>query len=606
MSAAIPSKLVNRRDLAFILYELLESEQLTAVRKYADHSRDTFEAALDAAQRLAEAEFAPINRLLDQHEPEFVDGKVRQPEAVRRALAAYRDAGFFAAGQDDVYGGMGLPHVIAQAVQAMFNAANISLTAYPFLTIGNANLIRTFGTDEQRRTWLPALYGGRYFGTMCLSEPQAGSSLADVNTTARPCEDGTYRVFGQKMWISGGDHELAENIVHLVLARLAGAPAGTKGLSLFIVPKFLVKADGTLGARNDVALAGLNHKMGYRGTTNCVLSFGESDGAVGYLVSEPHKGLACMFQMMNEARIGVGLGAAMLAYTGYLHSLEYARSRPQGRPPASKDPSCPQIPIILHADVRRMLLAQKAYAEGALALCLYAASLIDQRETASTRDEQRKYGALLELLTPVVKSWPAQWGLVANDLAIQVHGGYGYTRDYPLEQFYRDNRLNAIHEGTHGIQALDLLGRKTVHDRLEGFEELAAHLARTVRAAHHNGDARLARWARELQSALDRLRHVATLVSRKAIGGAVEEALSNATPYLEAFGHVIVAWLWLRQALLVHAHLDHANADERAFYLGKWQAAAYVFDFELPKVEGWLFPVARQSTTTLDMRSEWF
>ena len=318
---------------------------------------------------------------------------------------------------------------------------------------------------------------------MCLSEPQAGSSLSDIRTTAYPQSDGTYRLSGNKMWISAGEHELSENIVHLVLARIAGAPAGVKGISLFLVPKFRVNEDGSLGARNDVALAGLNHKMGFRGTTNCVLNFGEQGGAYAELVGEANKGLACMFHMMNEARIGVGMGATVLGYTGYLHALAYARERPQGRLPGGKNAAQPQVKIIEHADVKRMLLAQKAYVEGALALCLYCSFLVDQSQTAQEETIRREAGLLLDILTPIAKAWPSQYCLEANSLAIQVHGGYGYTREYPVEQFYRDNRLNPIHEGTNGIQALDLLGRKAGLEGGAGMKLLAREISAVSREA---------------------------------------------------------------------------------------------------------------------------
>jgi alkylation response protein AidB-like acyl-CoA dehydrogenase len=303
---------------------------------------------------------------------------------------------------------------------------------------------------------------GRYFGTMALTEPQAGSSLSDITTSATPNPDGTYSIVGNKIFISGGDHELSENIVHLVLAKIPGGPPGVKGISLFIVPKFRVNSDGSLGERNDVALAGLIHKMGYRGTTSTMLSFGEQGRCIGELVGKPHQGLAYMFHMMNEARIGVGMGAVMLGYRGYLASLDYAKERPQGRAPTNKNPNDPQLKLIEHADIRRMLLAQKAYVEAGYALCLYCARLVDEQRVGQSEQAIQEAGLLLDLLTPIAKSWPSQWCLEANSLAIQIHGGYGYTREYPVEQFYRDNRLNPIHEGTHGIQAIDLLGRKAV------------------------------------------------------------------------------------------------------------------------------------------------
>ena len=356
----------------------------------------------------------------------------------------------------------------------------------------------------QKEVFAKNEFAGRWFGTMCLSEPQAGSSLSDITTRAVPDGDGferdplgpRYRLRGNKMWISNGEHELTENIVHLVLAKIPGPDgklvAGTRGISLFIVPKKLVNERAELtGVRNDVALAGLNHKLGYRGIPNTLLNFGEGKfkvrgaaGAIGYLVGAPGEGLRCMFHMMNEARIAVGLGAVMLGYAGYEASLQYARDRAQGRPvgPSGKDASKPPVRIVEHADVKRMLLAQKAYVEGGLALALYCARLVDEQHTGAP-DGARDAATLLEVLTPIAKSWPSEWCLEANSLAIQVHGGYGYTRDFPVEQYWRDNRLNMIHEGTHGIQAQDLLGRKVVMNGGAGLEGLGARMQATIERA---------------------------------------------------------------------------------------------------------------------------
>jgi butyryl-CoA dehydrogenase len=481
-----------------------------------------------------------------------------------------------------------------------FQAANIATSAYPFLTMANANLLVAHGTPEQVRTYVPPMAQGRWFGTMALSEPQAGSSLADITTRAVPADDGTYRLTGNKMWISGGDHELTENIVHLVLAKVPGGPPGVKGISLFIVPKYLVNADGSLGERNDVVLAGLNHKMGYRGTTNTLLNFGEGGhtpggraGAVGYLVGEEHRGLSYMFHMMNEARIGVGMGATGLGYTGYLHALEYARTRTQGRPVAAKDPSAPPVPIIEHPDVRRMLLASKSYVEGGLALGLYCARLVDEERTAEEETARARARLLLEVLTPIAKSWPSQWCLAADDLAIQVHAGAGYTRDYPVEQFYRDNRLNPIHEGTHGIQGLDLLGRKVVMNGGAGLALLVETIGATSARAAGTPWADL---AATLDATAARLAEVtATLWG----AGDPQVTLANASVYLEATGHLVVGWLWLEQVLA-------AEGREGDLYTGKRQAARYFQRWELPKVGPQLDLLASLDTTVLEMRPDWF
>ncbi|HEX9842460.1 MAG TPA: acyl-CoA dehydrogenase, partial [bacterium] len=413
-------------------------------------------------------------------------------------------------------------------------------------------------------------------------------------------------LFGNKMWISGGDHELSENIIHLVLAKIPGGPPGVKGISLFLVPKFLVDDDGTLGARNDVALAGLNHKMGYRGTTNCVLNFGEQGGAVGWLVGEPHQGLTCMFHMMNEARVGVGLGAVMLGYTGYLHAVAYARERRQGRPPGGKDATRPQVRLVEHADVRRMLLAQKAYVEGGLALCLYAARLVDDQRTGETQQVRRDAHLLLEILTPIVKSWPSQWCLEANSLAIQVHGGYGYTREYAVEQLYRDNRLNPIHEGTHGIQALDLLGRKAGMEDGAVLQLLMREMHATLRQARKCDSPELRGFADDLSGAVDRMMETTRNLLCAAANGEVELALANASVYLEMAGHMVVAWIWLRQALVAVGKLSEAQAGERDFYQGKLAACAYFFRWELPRTRHQNQLLNNLDRTCFEMQDAWF
>ncbi len=447
------------------------------------------------------------------------------------------------------------------------------------LTGANARLLVEYGSEEQIRTWGVPQIEGRFFGTMCLSEPQAGSSLADIQTQAK--QEGRdeygqrFRIKGNKMWISGGDHEMGENIVHLVLAKAADANGeqqpGINGISLFIVPKILPD-----GMRNDLAVAGLNHKMGYRGTVNCLLNFGENDGAIGWLVGQPGQGLQIMFQMMNEARIMVGLGAAALACRGYNQSLDYARERPQGRQVAGvKDPSSPQVPIIEHADVKRMLMTQKALAEGAMALVLYSAKLADEVRTASDGSERQNADALLKLLTPITKSWPSEFGLVANDYAIQIHGGYGYTREYDVEQIYRDNRLNSIHEGTFGIQGLDFLGRKILADDGVAFGLLDAEICRTIARARNWFQ--LSKYADVLEEHLTDGR--SSITELKAKKGD-PNVLDNAGLALSAFGHLVVAWLWLDQALCAHK-LEDSRSTLRD---SKLAACRYFFECELPKV----------------------
>jgi alkylation response protein AidB-like acyl-CoA dehydrogenase len=592
------SQLLSRRDLEFCLYEWLGVEALTSRKRFSEHSRETFDAVLDLSETIATEHFAPLNRAADTDEP-FIgeDGTVVMIPEIGQALRVYAEAGLQSGTFEESLGGMQLPVSVHQAAAGYFQAASIGAFAYPFLSIGNANLVAAYGTPEQVERFARPIVEGRFYGTMALSEPQAGSSLGDITTRAVRQDDGSYRLRGTKMWISGGDHELGETIVHLVLARVPGSPAGTKGISLFIVPKHIVGADGSVGERNDVALVGLNHKMGYRAATNTLLNFGEggwtpggSAGAVGYLVGEENRGLSYMFHMMNEARISVGAGAVALGYTGYLRSLDYAETRTQGRPVDAKDPSSPPVRLVEHPDVRRMLLAQKSYVEGGLGLILYCARLVDEEQSAEDPAAATRAHTLLEILTPIAKSWPSQWCLAANDLAIQVHGGYGYTRDYPVEQLYRDNRLNPIHEGTHGIQALDLLGRKVVVDGGSAFTLLSATIEETIGRARRL-DPETAGHASDLEVALDRL---AAVTQRLWSTGSPAVALANATTYLEAAGHVVVAWVWLEQLATVAARGGQ-------FYDGKRAAARYFFRFELPTVHPKLDLLWSLDRTTLDL-----
>ena len=573
--------LINRRDLDFLLHELLEVEGLTQAPRYSMHDRATFDSVIDAAHTLAEEKFQPHAARLDANEPHFDGERVHLIPEVQEALDAYIDGGFLSAAFDVEHGGLQLPYTIAQAVSALFLAANAGTAGYAFLTAAAANLLRAHGTPDQQQRYMKPMLAGRYFGTMCLSEPQAGSSLGDIKTKAVPQADGRYAITGNKMWISGGEHELSENIVHLVLARIEGAPAGVKGISLFIVPKLRLNADGSPGARNGVRLAGLNHKMGYRGTTNCALNFGEQEPCIGELVGQPGQGLACMFHMMNEARIGVGMGAAMLGYAGYLFSLDYARNRPQGRLASNKNPESKPVAIIEHTDVRRMLLQQKSYVEGGLALCLYCARLVDDAAIAEDAQAREPLNLLLEILTPMAKAWPSDFCLEANKLAIQVLGGYGYTRDYPVERYYRDNRLNPIHEGTNGIQGLDLLGRKVTMHNGAAFRLLLARFDETQQQAQ--GLPQLVEYAQALKAASDTAAKVTMTLGQAALQGKVDLFLANAHLYLEMLGHTTIAWLWLQQAIKAQKALPSANAADRDFYEGKLRACQYFFRYELPK-----------------------
>ncbi len=607
-----------RTTLDFMLYQWLEADSLSQRERFADHSRETFDAVFDTCERIAREKYAPFNHTVDTQEPHFDGEKVILPQATHDAQKAYAASGMLSAAQDYDIGGMQLPYTVEAAANAFFAMASVSIGS-GMLTTGNANLLMKHGTALQQDVFAKHEFSGRFSGTMCLSEPQAGSSLSDVVTKATP--DGTdfendplgprYRLKGNKMWISSGEHELTDNIIHLVLAKIPGPDGklipGTRGISLFIVPKKLVNEKAELtGVRNDVALAGLNHKLGWRGTTNTLLNFGEGKypvngaaGAIGYLVGKPHEGLRCMFHMMNEARIGVGMAATMLGMAGYMASLDYARNRPQGRPVGvgGKDAAQPQVRIIEHADVKRMLLAQKAYCEGALALELYCARLVDEQHTGTPEaaDDARM---LLEVLTPIAKSWPSEWCLEANSLAIQVHGGYGYTRDFPVEQYWRDNRLNMIHEGTHGIQGMDLLGRKVLMEGGRGLALLAGRINATIARAIQVPE--LAQYANDLGKALQ---HVGSATKAAWATGKPGDALANALPYMQAFGHTVLAWIWLDVAL---ATIAADGAKSGLATLGRLGAAQYFYRYELPKIGAWLRVVETRDQTCAELPEEAF
>jgi alkylation response protein AidB-like acyl-CoA dehydrogenase len=621
-----------RQTLEFLLYQWLDAEALNNRVRFSDHSRETFDAVLDTCERIAREKYAPFNRTVDTEEPRFDGEKVILPQATYEAQKAYAGSGMLSAAQDFEVGGMQLPYTVEAAANSFFAMASVSMGS-GLLTSGNANLLMVHGTDLQKEVFAKNEFAGRFSGTMCLSEPQAGSSLSDIATRATP--DGVdfqadplgprYRLKGNKMWISAGEHDLTENIIHLVLAKVPGPDGktipGTRGISLFIVPKKLVDTKGQItGERNDVALAGLNHKCGWRGTTNTLLNFGEGkypvrgeSGAVGYLVGMPGGGLRCMFHMMNEARIGIGMAATMLGMAGYQASLDYAKNRPQGRPiglrptggqnqgngasAVGKDAAQPQIRIIEHADVKRMLLAQKSWCEGSLALLLYCARLVDEQHTGSAEaaDEAR---LLLEVLTPIAKSWPSEWCLEANSLAIQIHGGYGYTRDFPVEQYWRDNRLNMIHEGTHGIQALDLLGRKVLMENGRGMDLLGQRMTATIARAKALPE--LAEHANQLARALQ---HVGAATKAAWATGQPGDALANAVPYMQAFGHTVLAWIWLDVALTALAR-NAAKSDSS--HQGRLLAARYFFRYELPKIGAWLKVVETRDLTCADFPEEAF
>jgi butyryl-CoA dehydrogenase len=574
----MPNPLIPDRDVAFLLDEVLDVSALCALPAFADHSRETFELFLRSCRDLAREVLAPSYRPMDEAAPHFENGRVKIHPSMREIWPRLVDLGVLAATRPVEVGGQKLPATVAALGNAYLMAGNLSAISYAGLTLGAAHLIESFGDAWLREAFMARMYKGDWTGTMALTEPQAGSSLADVQTRAQPTAEGHYLISGSKVFITGGDQDLTENVVHLVLARIDGAPAGTKGVSLFCVPR-LRPQDGGL-VDNDVATAGVFHKMGWRGIPSCALNFGERGDCRGWLVGQAGRGLNHMFQMMNEARLSVGLHAAATASVAYQESLEYAKVRPQGRKLTAKDPATPQVPIVDHADVRRMLLRQKAIVEGALSLIVTAARYHDLAQNAREPEERSRAELLLDLLTPVAKTFAAEKGFEANALAVQIHGGYGYTSEYRPEAWLRDQKLNSIHEGTSGVQSLDLLGRKVLMNGGQALMAFAQELQETILRAERAGVDEKQREA--LAAAMETVGELTAHLGGLGFSGDVEGMLLHSADYLELFSIVVIAWQWLAQAA---AAKEARAAGSGSFYAGKLAAAQYWFATELPRVQ---------------------
>ncbi|WP_298349757.1 acyl-CoA dehydrogenase [Runella sp.] len=591
----------SKRDLQFNLYELLNVEQLTQYAYFQDHNRESFDMVLDAAEQIADKMLHPLLIEMDRKEPQLVEGKIRVHEGMKAIVKRFGEDGWINATFSYEEGGQQVPVTVHNAAAFIFQAANYSASVYPFLTTGAANLIRSFGSPELIETYTPLMYNGRWQGTMALTEPNAGSSLSDISTTAQPTnEEGVYKIQGQKIFISCGDHDACENVVHLLLAKIKGGPVGTKGISLFVVPQKRIKDNGL--SENDVTTAGVYHKMGYKGAPIAHLMFGSNDDCKGYLVGEPHKGLSYMFQMMNEARVGVGTNAAAIGTAAYHASLAYAKERPQGRPIGAKDPTQPQTLIINHADVKRMLLFQKSVVEGSLSLLLQCGLWSDLAHVAEGETKERAE-LLLDLLTPIAKSYPSEMCCQTTSAAVQILGGAGYTTDFPMEQYYREARIHPIHEGTTGIHGLDLLGRKITLKGGKGVQFLMQEIQQTIGESKNST---LKNLGELLEKALGRVQkvteHLLALASQN-----VEVFLADATLYLEFFGIVTIAWQWLKQAVQAQKALVQAVSEsDRNFYQGKIATAHYFFEYELVKTISLSQRLTSSDRTTVEMQAEWF
>jgi len=599
----LTEKFMSMRNLKFLLYEVFDAVSLTRHPYYAEYDRKMLDMVLQAAEELAQGILWPHYREMDRKPPELVDDAVKVHPSVKKVLKEMGEGGWIAMTVPEDLDGQQLPHMIADSCRFIFCAANYSGAAYSGLSDGAARLIENFGGKGLYDAFVPHMRSGRWQGTMALTEPEAGSSLSDITTTAEPTENGYYRIQGQKIFISAGDHDGVENVVHLMLARVRGAPPGVKGISLFVVPKKRISEKGAL-VPNDVVTSGIFHKLGYRGCPIAQLSMGDKNDCRGYLVGEPHNGLRYMFQMMNEARIGVGMGAAAMATAAYYASLDYAAVRKQGRKIEEKNPSNPPVPIIEHADVKRMLLFQRSVVEGALSLLLQCSQYVDMKKVGS-HEEKEKYSLLLDLLTPVAKSYPSEAGILSISQGLQCLGGSGYCDDYPLEQYYRDARIHPIHEGTTGIHGMDLLGRKIPMNNGKAFATYLEEVETVIREA--KGMSALEPYALKLSESLEKLKrvtfHLAGILKERGI----EHALADATLYLELFGIITVAWQWLIQAIvIVNALKGGLPEAEENFYQGKFYTFRYFFGYELPKTEGLINRLMHTDGMTVQMNKEWF
>jgi len=593
---------VSMRNLKFLLYEVFQVEELCRFPFFEEHNREIFDLTLETALKMGQDILRPSLREMDINAPVFEDGTTKVHPAVRAFMKESGEGGWIASLFTFDQGGQQIPQLISTAGQFIFAAANYSGSVYPHLTTGAANLILTFGADYLKEQYVPKMLTGEWQGTMALTEPQAGSSLSDLQTLAVPTDEGYYKIKGQKIFISAGDHDGVDNVVHLMLAKIKGAPPGVKGISLFVVPKKRLEGQNLVG--NDLLLAGVYHKLGYRGAPITQLSMGENDDCRGYLVGEPHKGLSYMFQMMNEARINVGLGAAGIASAAYYASLEYSRERLQGRKISAKDPTTPQVPIIEHADIKRMLLFQRAVVEGSISILMQCSRYVDQIKVTEG-EEREKHDLLLELLTPVAKTYPSEMGLLSVSQGLQCLGGYGYCDEFLLELFYRDARIHPIHEGTTGIQGMDLLGRKVIMKGGKAFSLFIGEVEKTIQSAEAHSS--LTVYAQRLKDALESLKAITGTLAGLALEGKTEIFLADATLYLEMFGIIAIAWQWLLQAVAAQKALDTDLSDlERQFYLGKFHTFRFFFHYELPKIQGLLTRLKESDGLTVTMEKDFF
>ncbi|MDQ7785618.1 MAG: acyl-CoA dehydrogenase [Desulfomonilaceae bacterium] len=612
--------LIDERDMKFVLYEQLNIEELCESQHYAEFSREMFDMVLDAATKLAEKELAPTNADGDQKGVVLENGEVKVPESFHRAYQLYCEGGWAALPVSEEHGGQGFPLSIYGATTELFVAANQALLMYPGLTVGAARLIEKYGTEAQQRTYMDNMYAGVWAGTMCLTEPQAGSDVGALRTKAVKNSDGTYSITGNKIFISAGDHDLTENIIHMVLARVEGAPPGTKGISIFIVPKKRIEGEELVD--NDVTTMAIEKKLGIHASATCALNFGEKDNCIGYLLGEENQGMRIMFNMMNEARLAVGYQGLGQASAAYMYALRYAKDRFQGPEISTmKDPVAPKVPIIQHPDVRRMLMWMKSVTEGIRGLLYFASYCGDRIHAAKTDEEAAKYQGFLDILIPVCKSYSSDMGFRVTELAVQIHGGYGYCREYPVEQFLRDCKIASIYEGTNGIQALDLVGRKLGVGQGLLFKSIAAETGNLLKNAKKNF--RLKDIVEPFDEARAQLIEVTRYFGLKSITEDFMTPILYATPYQDLFGDVAVGFMLLWQAVIADRRLEELYGDAKAdtpekkaellrtnrsaaFYRGKVASAEFFANTVLSLAKGKARAIMSGERSAIDLPEESF
>ncbi len=599
-------QIADRKDVDFVLHEQLNVEELSKNKAYAEFNKKTIDLIVSEARNLAIKEILPTQFEGDRQGTRFEEGKVTVPESFHRAWDLFKEGEWLAMIEDPKWGGQGMPRAVALAAGDYMNGANFAFMMYAGLTHGAGKLVEAFGTDQQKKLFLKKMYTGEWTGTMLLTEPEAGSDLGALTTQAVKNDDGTYSITGNKIFISSGEHDLAENIIHPVLARIEGAPEGTKGISLFLVPKIRVNDDGSLGEPNDVVCTGVEEKMGIHGNATCSLSLGSKGNCRGTLLGEENKGMRAMFLMMNEARLLVGLQAFACATAAYMHAVNYARQRVQGRHLLNTfDKSAPSVPIIQHPDVRRMLLTMKAYVEGMRSLIYYTGFCDDRRHVCDSEEEKAKYQGIIDFLIPIAKGYVSDRAFDVCNLGVQIFGGYGYIKEYPMEQLLRDCRITPIYEGTNGIQAMDLLGRKLGMNKGKPIMDLMGEIQSTIAAAKQNP--RIAEVAGQVETALNKLGEVALHMGKTAMSPQVLAAFAHAYPFMEVVGDVIMSWMLLWRASIAAEKLENgAKKKDASFYEGQLKSAEFFAHSILPVTHGKMNAILTTNSAAVDISEDAF